>query len=99
MTRGSNASEIEGRPGDVLTSPIKSIWRSGPLINKDVVRRILAQHYRPRPTEGGPSWLTFIGPVKDGLWSLDLFRCESIILRTYWVLGCVSPPEHSINEH
>src|SRR5215471_254135 len=55
-------------------------------INKDVVRRILAQRYRPMPTEGGPSWLTFIGHVKDSLWSLDLFRCESVALRTYWVL-------------
>src|SRR5215813_1738353 len=58
----------------------------GTSINKDVVRRILAQHYRPMPTEGGPSWLTFIGHVKDSLWSLDLFRCESVALRTYWVL-------------
>jgi hypothetical protein len=24
--------------------------------------------------------------MKDGLWSLDLFRCESIALQTYWVL-------------
>jgi putative transposase len=55
-------------------------------INKDVVRRILATHYRPTPTEGGPSWLTFIGQMKDSLWSLDLFRCESIALQTYWVL-------------
>jgi transposase InsO family protein len=55
-------------------------------INKDVVRRILAQHYRPIPTDGGPSWLTFIGHMKDSLWSLDLFRCESVALRTYWVL-------------
>ena len=38
------------------------------------------------PTEGGPSWLTFIGHAKDSLWSLDLFRCESVVLRTYWVL-------------
>src|SRR5215470_8060605 len=58
----------------------------GTSINKDVVRRILAKHYRPMPTEGGPSWLTFIGHVKDSLWSLDLFRCESLALRTYWVL-------------
>ena len=58
----------------------------GTSMNKDVVRRILAQHYRPMPTEGGPSWLTFIGHMKDSLWSLDLFRCESVILRTYWVL-------------
>jgi len=34
----------------------------------------------------GPSWLTFIGHRKDSLWSLDLFRCESATLRTYWVL-------------
>jgi transposase InsO family protein len=58
----------------------------GTVINKDVVRRILEQHYRPVPTEGGPSWLTFIGNMKDSLWSLDLLRCESIALRTYWVL-------------
>ena len=37
-------------------------------------------------TEGGPSWLTFIGHMKDSLWSLDMFRCESIALQTYWVL-------------
>jgi putative transposase len=58
----------------------------GTSIDKDVVRRILARHYRPMPTEGGPSWLTFIGHMKDSLWSLDLFRCESVALRTYWVL-------------
>ena len=58
----------------------------GTSINKDVVRRILALHYRPTSTEGGPSWLTFIGHMKDSLWSLDLFRCESIALQTYWVL-------------
>jgi putative transposase len=33
----------------------------GTSINKDVVRRILAIHYRPTSTEGSPSWLTFIG--------------------------------------
>jgi transposase InsO family protein len=55
-------------------------------INKDVVRRILASHYRPEQDSGGPSWLTFIGHMKDSLWSLDLFRCESATLRTHWVL-------------
>src|SRR5215475_12661153 len=58
----------------------------GTSINKDVVRRILATQYSPTSTEGGPSWLTFIGHMKDSLWSLDLFRCESIALQTYWVL-------------
>jgi len=55
-------------------------------IDKDVVRRILASHCRPGNDAGGPSWLTFIGHMKDSLWSLDLFRCESATLRTYWVL-------------
>jgi putative transposase len=55
-------------------------------INKDVVRRILALHYRSSPDLDGPSWLTFLGHMKDSLWSLDLFRCESAALRTYWVL-------------
>ncbi len=29
---------------------------------------------------GGPSWLTVIGHAKDSLWSVDLFRCESILV-------------------
>jgi putative transposase len=55
-------------------------------IDKDVVRRILGIHFRPETDCGGPSWLSFIGHAKDSLWSLDLFRCESAILRTCWVL-------------
>jgi len=55
-------------------------------INKDVVRRILAAHYQPEPDSSGPSWLTFLGHTKDSLWSADLFRCESLTLRTHWVL-------------
>jgi transposase InsO family protein len=55
-------------------------------INKDVVRRILANHYRPEASAGGPSWLTFLGHAKDSLWSCDLFRCESATLKTHWVL-------------
>jgi transposase InsO family protein len=39
-----------------------------------------------RQNGGGPSWLTFFGHIKDSLWSLDLIRCESVALRTYWVL-------------
>ena len=33
-----------------------------------------------------PSWLTVLGHTKDSLWSLDLFRTESIALKTHWVL-------------
>jgi transposase InsO family protein len=55
-------------------------------INKDVVRRILSAHYPPESDSAGPSWLTFLGHMKDSLWSCDLFRCESATLRTHWVL-------------
>jgi putative transposase len=55
-------------------------------INKDVVRRILAAHCQPPADRSGPSWLTFLGHAKDSLHSIDLFQCESVALRTYWVL-------------
>src|SRR5215471_13133442 len=55
-------------------------------IDKNVVHRVLAKHYRPVPRGTGPSWLSFIGHSTDSLWSVDLFRCESIVLRSYWVL-------------
>ena len=34
-------------------------------INKDIVRRVLGKHYRPEAGTDGPSWLSFIGHVKD----------------------------------
>ena len=55
-------------------------------INKDVVRRILIQHSRPEPSDDGPSWLTVIGHAKDSLWSVDFFRCESMLLKSYWIM-------------
>ena len=55
-------------------------------IDKDVVRRILGVHFHPESGRSGPSWLTFLGHMKDSLWSADLFRCESLSLRTHWVL-------------
>jgi putative transposase len=55
-------------------------------IDRDVVRRILAARYQPKPDSAGPSWLTVLGHAKDSLWSVDLFRCESAVLHTYWVL-------------
>ena len=55
-------------------------------IEKNVVQRVLSKHYRPPPRGSGPSWLSFIGHAKDSLWSVDLFRCESITLRTHWAL-------------
>ncbi len=55
-------------------------------IGKDVVRRVLTKHYRPAPGTRGPSWLTFLGHSKDSLCSVDLFRCESLILKSHWVM-------------
>lgn len=55
-------------------------------LDKDIVRRVLATHYRPDPSNRGPSWLTTIGHAKDSLWSVDLFRCESILLKSHWVM-------------
>ena len=55
-------------------------------VHKDVVRRVLARHYRPESGSNGPSWLTFLGHSKDSLWSVDLFRCESMILKSHWVM-------------
>ena len=38
------------------------------------------------PGGDGPSWLTVIGHAKDSLWSVDFFRCESILLNSYWIM-------------
>ncbi len=55
-------------------------------INKDVVRRILDRHCKPTSGGNGPSWMTFLGHMKDSLWSVNLFRCESILLKSHWLL-------------
>jgi transposase InsO family protein len=55
-------------------------------LDKDTVRRVLAAYYKPGPHDRGPSWLTTLGHAKDSLWSIDLFRCESILLRSHWVM-------------
>src|SRR5208283_2370259 len=43
-------------------------------------------YYRPGADGGGPSWLAVIGHARDRLWSVDLFRTESILLKSYWVV-------------
>ena len=59
----------------------------GVVISRFAVGRILRKHFKDSPGKGeGPSWLSFIGHMKDSLWSVDLFRCESISLRSYWVM-------------
>jgi len=55
-------------------------------LDKDTVRRVLAVHYKPDAGSRGPSWLTTIGHAKDSLWNVDPFRCESILLKSHWIL-------------
>ena len=57
-------------------------------ISPFAVGRVLRKYYiNGHPGKGeGPSWLTFIGHMKDSLWSVDLFRCESISLHSHWVM-------------
>jgi hypothetical protein len=55
-------------------------------IDKDVVRRVLAKHFRPEPSADGPSRLTLIAQAKDSLCSVGLFRVESILLGSQWVM-------------
>ena len=54
-------------------------------INVSLVQRIWRKHYYLVPGGQGPSWLTNIGVNKDQLWSIDFFRCESIVLKSHWV--------------
>ena len=59
-------------------------------IDKDVVRRVLAKHYRPEHYDGGPSWLTFFRHMAESLWSFAPFRRRSILpifLSTLLVIG------------
>jgi putative transposase len=55
-------------------------------IDKDMVRRILASHPLPKSGGKGPSWLSIMAEARDNLWSVDLFRCESVLLKSFWVM-------------
>ena len=57
----------------------------GAAIDEETIRRILNRHYRPLPGKG-PSWLLPIGNSHNKLWSMDLFRLESVFLRSFWVM-------------
>lgn len=55
-------------------------------INKDIVRRVLNKFHHRNPNNHGPSWLSFLANMKDSLWSVDFFRCESILMKSHWVM-------------
>ena len=44
----------------------------GTTISRFTVGRILRKNKDRPPSGDGPSWLTFIGHMKDSLWSVDL---------------------------
>ena len=98
VRRSSGRSSVSKRA--ILDSGARGIARIisqtfGVDLDNNLVHRVLAKHYRPSPGGGGPSWLSFIGQTADSLWSVDLFRCESIVLQSYWVLvvmGPIHPP-------
>ena len=71
---------------DLLTALAKLLRPGGGRSVKDTVRRILAVHYKPDPANTEPSWLTTLGHAKDSLWSVDLFRAESITLKSHWIM-------------
>jgi hypothetical protein len=69
--------DASGTRSEVLDCPriAKQITLAfGVDIDKDAVRRILAMHFRPESGTSSPSWLTFLGHMKDSLCSADLFN-------------------------
>jgi len=57
------------------------------------MRRVFATHHGPdHPNASGPSWLTCFAQATDSVCSVDLFRCESIPLRSRWVLVAIDGP-------
>jgi putative transposase len=64
---------------------------SGTTISRFTVGRILSKNKDKLLSGDGPSWLTFTGHMKDSLWSVDLFRYETIgpasrALKSHWVM-------------
>ena len=58
-------------------------------IDKDVVRRVLAKHYRPKPFDGELSWLTFFRHTCESLWNIALFQRKSILPRIHSSLHAI----------
>ena len=69
----------------------------GVAVDKDVVRRILSVHYRPESDSGGPSWLTFLGHMKDSLYGFVHVRV-GIVAYTLGAgrHGSIFAPDHRV---
>jgi putative transposase len=55
-------------------------------LDKGVIKHVLDKTYHPSDNNHGPSWLTFLGNLKDSLWSVDFFRLESTSLKSHWIM-------------
>ena len=69
--------------GRISMQILEAFWIA---ISRFAVGRILRKNKHKLSSGNGPSWLTFIGHMKDSLWSVDLFRCESATLKSHWVM-------------
>lgn len=66
-------------------------------ISRFAVGRILRKKKYNLPYGDGPSWLTSIGHIKDSLWPVDLFQCESAVLKSHWVMVVIDQFTRRIN--
>src|SRR5215831_13032699 len=66
--------------------PSKSPWHSASTSTKTWSAGFSQQTSIPKPDREDRPGFPLSGTRKDSLWSLDLLRCESAILRTYWAL-------------
>ena len=71
---------------DSRREALKSVWPSTSRSTRTWSAECSPRTTDRPPHSRGPSWLTFLGHTKDSLWSIDLFRCESALLRSHWVL-------------
>ena len=55
-------------------------------IDKNTVHRILKKYLPSSGPGDNESWLALFGVSKDKLWSMDLFRVESGMFQSYWVM-------------
>ena len=80
------------------------VWQAvlGPLALVRVSRSLsgheetAAAPCRPESRENGPSWVALLSHTKGGLWSLVLFRTESMRPRCHWVLVGMDQFTHRI---
>ena len=72
-------------------------------VDKNVVSRVLAKHYRPRSGGNGPSWLSFIGhttnsPLERGPLSMRVHRAPELLGARGDGSVCASPRSDRVSK-